>query len=390
MEPRFNSRDLDNTQRLRAAARMHTLGPTLDDKVPVSETVKNLTRKVEKHKQGLMLRAKKERMAMVKMSEDKARRQRQMRVPMAKSEEDFLVPDDKLDPWELVELRKMALTSESYDPKSQSCTVEDLRRCLDSMILCGRIYVTDDIENLIEEERQARLALAEFDDVDPESEGKKEVSVDPITRFLEELREGSDGRAKVQDFVQAVAEGLGEVPPMKWRNATQAEAKSKSRELYNSTSVLRNRMALMGSSDPSERDAITSKIKELSNWAVKLEKIGALELSHKFNRTAGPRVSVRGDVCVVKESVEVTGLEGDEGLSDDEEEGRGTNDTDEVWEEKCRATERDRKRKDELMMKFGLKKEVQSRYRTLLHTRRPKRNTKKGHLLVTNMSKFDR
>ena len=46
IEPKFSSRDLDNMERLRAKARDMRLGPTVDDKVPLSQTVKGLRKNV--------------------------------------------------------------------------------------------------------------------------------------------------------------------------------------------------------------------------------------------------------------------------------------------------------------------------------------------------------
>ena len=105
VEPKFNSRDMDNTQRLAAKARDLRLGPTLDDKVPLSQTVKNLRDSVSKYKRGMYEKAQEDRSRMDKVYEETLRKQRQMRVPMAKSEADFVVPMDKLDAWEMTEVR---------------------------------------------------------------------------------------------------------------------------------------------------------------------------------------------------------------------------------------------------------------------------------------------
>lgn len=92
VEPRFNSRDQDNLSRLLAKQRDVRLGQTVEDKIPLSNTVKNLNAKVSAFKKGLEEKAAEERREMVKLSEEALRKQRAMRVPMAKSEEDFVVP----------------------------------------------------------------------------------------------------------------------------------------------------------------------------------------------------------------------------------------------------------------------------------------------------------
>ena len=86
IEPSFGSRDLDNTQRLREVARSLRLGPTVDDKVPLSQTVKRLQDSVSIYQEGLAVKAQNERLAMIKLSEDQLRKQRNAKVPMAKSE----------------------------------------------------------------------------------------------------------------------------------------------------------------------------------------------------------------------------------------------------------------------------------------------------------------
>ncbi|GMH84481.1 hypothetical protein TrST_g2136 [Triparma strigata] len=391
IEPKFSSRDLDNTQRLAAKARDLRLGPTLDDKVPLSQTVKNLRESVAKYKRGLYEKAQSERRAMVKLSEENLRKQRQMKVPMAKSEKDFEVPREKLDAWEMTELRAMVTDTAEYDKKLGNCGIEGLREALEMMILCGRIATTHDIDAFIEEERQAKLALAEFDDVDPENDTQEEEKVDPISRFLEELPREKDGKVKMKEFLTAVVDGAGEVPPMTWRNTTHAEAKEKAKQLYSEAKTLNHRVALMGDSDPAMRVANTAKIKILTKWAQKLEHIASHEMEHKFNRKLGPRTSMRGDTYVIKEQIELKGVqEDDEGLSDDEEEGKTEDDTDDMWDRKVKERRRIKERTESLRKKFGVKEDVQGRYRVLQHTRRPKSFTKKGNLLITNVSKFDR
>ncbi|GMH65259.1 hypothetical protein TL16_g04153 [Triparma laevis f. inornata] len=391
IEPKFSSRDLDNTLRLAAKARDMRLGPDLDDKVPLSQTVKNLRDSVSMYKRGLYEKAQADRRAMVKLSEENLRKQRQMKVPMAKSEKDFEVPREKLDAWEMTEFRGMITDTADYDKKVGNCGVEGLREALDMMILCGRIAITSDIDAFIEEERQAKLALAEFDDVDPENDNVEEEKVDPISRFLEELPKEKDGKVKMKEFLTAVVDGAGEVPPMTWRNTTHAEAKEKSKKLYAEAKTLNHRVALMGDSDPAMRESNTAKIKVLTKWAQKLERIASHDIEHKFNRKLGPRTSLRADTYVVKEQIELMGVQADdEGLSDDEEEGKTEDDTDEMWEKKEKERKRIKDRTETLRKKFGVKEDVQGRYRVLQHTRRPKSFTKKGSLLVTNVSKFDR
>ena len=100
---------------------------------------------------------------------------------------------------------------------------------------------------------------------------------------------------------------------------------------------------------------------------------------------------MRGDTYVIKEQIELKGVqEDDEGLSDDEEEGKTEDDTDDMWDRKVKERRRIKERTESLRKKFGVKEDVQGRYRVLQHTRRPKSFTKKGNLLITNVSKFDR
>ena len=331
VEPKFNSRDMDNTQRLAAKARDLRLGPDLEDKVPLSQTVKNLRDSVSKYKRGICEKAQEERMRMVKLSEDALRAQRQMRVPMAKSEADFVVPRDRLDAWEMTELRDMAIDRESYDKKTGEVAVKDLRGCLEDMILCGRISVTTDLEEFVEAERKAKLALAEFEDADPEDDGKEDEKVNPISRFLEELPKGKSGAVKLTDFLSSVEHGCDEVPPMTWRFSTIAESKAKSKALYAEAATLTHRVALMGDSDEAMRLRNTARIKYLTKWAQKLEKMATHELAHKYNRSLGPRLAVRADTYVIKDQREIRELAEDEGLSDDEEEAKTEDDTEEMW-----------------------------------------------------------
>ena len=86
----------------------------------------------------------------VKLSEENLRKQRQMKVPMAKSEKDFEVPREKLDAWEMTELRAMVTDTAEYDKKLGNCGIEGLREALEMMILCGRIATTHDIDAFIE------------------------------------------------------------------------------------------------------------------------------------------------------------------------------------------------------------------------------------------------
>jgi hypothetical protein len=123
IEPVHNSRDEDNTMRLLANAQSMRLGPTVDDKVPLSNTVRNLNTAAEAYQAGLRRAAAEERAAMVRMSEEAARKQRAMRVPMAKSEEDFEVPENMLDAWELNELMNLVMTMEGYDKKTHTAKV---------------------------------------------------------------------------------------------------------------------------------------------------------------------------------------------------------------------------------------------------------------------------
>jgi len=390
IEPKFSSRDLDNMERLRAKARDMRLGPTVDDKVPLSQTVKGLRKNVADFKKGIEDKKQAERMAMIKLSEEAARKQRQMKVPMAKSEKDFVKPPNELAAWEVNSLRTLVVSRPSYDAKAGSCDLEDLRQSLEMMILCGRVAVTTDIEGFIEEERQAHLALAEFEDKDPEDDDAGEVIVNPISRFLEELC-GGGSSSDVKAFLKDVVEGCGDVPPPTWRNVTHAEAINKSKALYSEAAVLTQRVALMGGQDEDMRKENTRRIKELGSWAVKLERIANGDVDQRFNARLGPRKAVRGDTYVVKESFEKKGiLDEDEGLSDDEEEGRDADDTDEMWTTKIRERKETRRRTEKLKSKYGLKEDIQSRYRVVLHTRRPKSFKKKGHILVTNASKFER
>jgi len=87
VEPNFNSRDLDNVERAAKKERAVRLGPTVDDKVPLSNTVKGLNNKVKAYQKGLAQKAQDERREMAQLSEVAVRKQRAMRVPMAKSEE---------------------------------------------------------------------------------------------------------------------------------------------------------------------------------------------------------------------------------------------------------------------------------------------------------------
>ncbi|GMI36160.1 hypothetical protein TrCOL_g4449 [Triparma columacea] len=390
VEPKFSSRDLDNMERLRAKARDLRLGPTLDDKVPLSQTVKNLRKSVADFKRSIEDNKKAERMAMIKMSEEAARKQRQMKVPMAKSEKDFVKPADELTAWEVNSLRTLVMSRPSYDAKAGTCGMEDFRKALEMMILCGKVAVTTDIDGFIEEERQARLALAEFEDKDPEDDEAGEVVVNPITRFLEEVCGGGPS-AGLRDFLAAVVEGCGDVPKPTWRRVTHAEAINKSKELYSEAKILTQRVSLMGGQDEDMRKENTRRIKELGSWAVKLERIASGELENKFNKRLGPRKAVRGDTYVIKESFENRGvLDEDEGLSDDEEEERDADDTDDMWAAKVKQRRNTIMRTNELKKKFGLKEDVQSRYRVVLHTRRPKDFKRKGHILVTNKSEFQR
>jgi hypothetical protein len=147
----------------------------------------------------------------------------------------------------------------------------------------------------------------------------------------------------------------------------------------------------MGGQDEDMRKENTRRIKELGSWAVKLERIASGELENKFNKRLGPRKAVRGDTYVIKESFENRGvLDSDEGLSDDEEDERDADDTDDMWAEKVTQRRNTIMRTNELKKKFGLKEDVQSRYRVVLHTRRPKDFKRKGHILVTNKSEFQR
>ena len=284
----------------------------------------------------------------------------------------------------------MAINMDSYDKKSGEISVDDLRGSLDDMILCGRLYVTTGLDNFVEEERQARLALVEFEDADPEDDDKEEEKVDPISRFLEELPKTKGGTVKLADFLYSVEHGCDEVPPMTWRFSTIAESKAKAKALYAEAATLTHRVALMGDSDEAMRLRNTARIKYLTKWAQKLEKMSTHGLAHEYNRSLGPRLAVRGDTYVCKEQTEVRELAEDDGLSDDEEEGKTEDDTEEAWRAKVESLRSLEERTERLKSKYNLSEDMQGRYRVLQHTRRPKSFKKVGHLLVTTKGEFER
>ncbi len=381
LEPKFNSRDQDNLERIRASARDLKLGPTLDDKVPLSQTVKNLRSAVTKHTATLKRAAEAERRAMVALSEETARAQRSMRVPMAKSEEDFIVPPDQLSAWEVTELLTLVKSRPSF--KGKTCNKSDLREVLDMLILIGRIYTTPAIEAFMEEERLAAEALKEFEDADPEAEETLAATVNPIDRFINEAPH-KDEIIDVKEFLSGVIYGFGPCPPPTWRMVTHAEAKSKAKALYKEAKSLEHRVALMGPNEESTR-----KIKEFVAWGGRLDRIAAGDITHRYNKREGPRIALRGDSYMVKTMKEAPNTD-DGGLSDDEDEARDEDDTDQMWADKLKERDRVKSETERLKKRFGLQEDVQSRYRVVRHVRRPKVIERKTHRLITNVGKFER
>ena len=99
--------------------------------------------------------------------------------------QDFVTPESALDPWEIKELRFLVIASSSYDKKANTVKLADLRKTLDEMILCGRMFTTEKLEEFIELEQKEKDALAEFADVDPEDSGVNVVEEkEPISRFF--------------------------------------------------------------------------------------------------------------------------------------------------------------------------------------------------------------
>lgn len=302
-------------------------------------------------------------------------------------------PPDELDAWEMNELLTLIKKCPSYTTKTNSASKKDLRKSLDDMILCGKVIVDKDIRDFLEEERIAREKLREFEDADPEGEEKKEEERLPIERFFDEITEDKNGEYSVKSFLEDVKNGVGGVPPPKWRCVTHAEAKYKAKDLYKKAAQLQQRVALMGDNDAKMVRENTLAIKELTTYASRLEKIAEIGNSAelKYNKTLGPRKVMRGDSVSVKTMMEkVKAVDWDEGLSDDEEEGKTEEDTEEIWSEKKRIRENLRADKNRLKNKFGLNEDVQGRYRQVLHTRRPKDITVKQARMVTNFSVFDR
>ena len=84
-------------------------------------------------------------------------------------------------------MRSLILKADSYDPKTQQISLGDLRKVLDDMILCGRMFTTRSLEEFIAEEARQKEALAEFADVDPEAEEEENEVKAPISRFFDAL-----------------------------------------------------------------------------------------------------------------------------------------------------------------------------------------------------------
>jgi len=383
IEPSFNSRDLDNSQRLREAARSIRLGPTVDDKIPLSKTVKGLQKSVTKYKKDLAAKAQSERLAMIKLSEDQLRQQRNAKVPMAKSEKDFMTPENRLDPWEIKELQQLVKSAESYDGKASNISISDLRKVLGDMILCGRVFTTSALEDFIKEEVRQKEALAEFADVDPEAEEEEEEEREPISRFFDAFESET---VTIEEFMTAVQFGIEDVPAPEWRNVTVAEAIHKRDTLFKEAEKLNKRVMLLGDSDKEMMARNITRIKEITHRANKLDNIATGQVEHKFNRGKGARTYVRGDSYTVKTLHEVKGFD-DENLSDDEEEDLDSKDLlaeekEEILQERRRTLERT----NSLKSRFHLKEDMQKEFRKALHTRRGKNIVTKMHILGKNVS----
>jgi hypothetical protein len=135
----------------------------------------------------------------------------------------------------------------------------------------------------------------------------------------------------------------------------------------------------------------TLKIKELTTHASRLEKIATGDVTAQYSKREGPRRVMRGDNVAIKTMHEKVGVEEwDEGLSDDEEEAMGDDDTAETWKEKVLLKEKVLQDKARLKSKFNLKEDKQGRYRQVLHTRRPKDIQRTTKRLVTSFKVFDR
>jgi len=280
--------------------------------------------------------------------------------------------------------------SKSYNSKTHAAAKKDLRTSLDDMVLCGKKMVFDDIVAFLEEEKIARDKLKEFED-EMFGEEKKEDEKLPLERFFDEIAENKEGEYSVKTFIEDVYSGVNAVPPPTWRGVTHAEAKFKAKELYKKASQLQQRVALMGDDDPVMKKNNTLQIKELTTFASRLEKIATGEPKHSYMKQQGPRRVMRGDNVTVKTMSErVKEVEWDEGLSDDEEEGREEDDTDEGWAEKVKERETNKAEQDVLQKKIGVSEEMQGRYRQVLHTRRAKNIEVGTARLVTNYAVFER
>ena len=80
----------------------------------------------------------------------------------------------------------------------------------------------------------------------------------------------------------------------------------------------------------------------------------------------------------------------DEGLSDDEEEKKTEEDTDETWQAKVDEKNRIKADADRLKKKFQLSEDTQGKFRSVLHTRRPKDIKVQTKRMITNFAVFDR
>jgi hypothetical protein len=292
------------------------------------------------------------------------------------------------------------------------------------MILHGRVLVDTDISGFIEEERIEKEKLRAFEDADPEAEEEKEETRGPVERFLDEISD-KEGYS-VKKFIEDVVYGVGPVPPPTWRDVSHAEAKFKAKKLYKeakqvrsraraaspsppqketpllrlpppetrpltNASQLNHRVALMGDDDPVMRTQNTIKIKELTTYAAKLEKIAKGEVEHRYSKRMGPRRVMRGDNVTVKTMTEkVRAVADDEGLSDDEEEKKTEEDTDETWQAKVDEKNRIKADADRLKKKFQLSEDTQGKFRSVLHTRRPKDIKVQTKRMITNFAVFDR